>query len=178
MRSERGGFSLVELMITVAIIGVLAAVAIPSYRRYLATSRASEAPGMLRRILEGATTYFYAEHVTSNGIPVVPQFPTASTEWYPVQVPRLGQRAFPGPGDPVAADVETWNQLHFTITEGVYFHYRFDSSGVGSASRADIRAEGYLYDDHLCEMMRSLWTKDASSLELVHSDLKVISPPY
>jgi type IV pilus assembly protein PilA len=53
MRKVQQGFTLIELMIVVAIIGILAAVAIPAYQDYTARAQAAEAFSLLDGLKTG-----------------------------------------------------------------------------------------------------------------------------
>lgn len=67
MQTMQKGFTLIELMIVVAIIGILAAVAIPSYQNYIAKSQVSRVMGETGSfktnvdncLLAGTTTVVY-----------------------------------------------------------------------------------------------------------------------
>lgn len=62
MKQQARGFSLVELLIVVVIIGVLAAVAIPAYGNYVTRSRLSEAFTGLGTIQTSAEEYWSNNH--------------------------------------------------------------------------------------------------------------------
>jgi type IV pilus assembly protein PilA len=60
-RTSQGGFSLVELMVVVAIIGVLASIAVPAVNKYIAKARQSEAKTNLASLYTSEKA-FYAEY--------------------------------------------------------------------------------------------------------------------
>jgi len=64
------GFTLIELMIVVAIIGILAAVAIPAYQDYLIRSKMSEVAAALSACKTSVAEYAAARNTWPNNVTV------------------------------------------------------------------------------------------------------------
>ena len=58
MRIRQKGFTLIELMIVIVIIGVLAAIAMPQYNKYVARTQVAEAFTMLGSVKKALTLYY------------------------------------------------------------------------------------------------------------------------
>jgi type IV pilus assembly protein PilA len=119
------GFTLIELMIVVAILGILAAVAIPAFINYMRRAKTSEATLNIDRIFEGGVTYFEAEHVQRGVSGTILQhcFPV-SAPWTPTTSDASAEKFN---ADTVVAEwaTPTWKALDFAMGDNFYYQYEF-----------------------------------------------------
>ena len=90
MRQNNKGFSLVELMIVVAIIGILAAIAIPNFVAMQAKSKRAEVPGNVDAIKTVEVTY----DTSFNTYLDATAFPTTTPGKAPVAWDKAASGAF------------------------------------------------------------------------------------
>ena len=135
---KRYGFTLVELMIVVVILGILAAVAIPAFTRYVKRSRTAEASGNIQRIY--AAEYTYNDEAADRGLtgrfvnaPALPGTPPTSTK-YPANIGLWTQQT-------------QWAALGFALDTGHYYQYaspcdatNFSATAVGDLDQDNVRS--------------------------------------
>ena len=150
MRQFSTGFTLIELMIVVAIIGILSSLAIPEYQAFVLRSKRAEVPMMVSAIRTTQWSYM-AEWGQFTSAPLTP--PTSSGRT-PVHFGIAAGTASP------------WNQLGFLPDSDVYGQYRATASGFGSTGAfvidgyADIDGDAllchYMADNELTVAMQSM----------------------
>ena len=131
---KQEGFTLIELMIVVAIIGILAAIAIPNFLQYQMKSRQSEAKTNLQAIRTSSVS-FQAERgcylaVGREGSPnpgAAKSVPTAWGVGLPPAVPNANGFCNVNPAGTFAG---TFRNIGFVATGNVYYGYVVDSSAV------------------------------------------------
>lgn len=124
MDGKERGFTLIEIMIVVAIIGVLAAIAIPLFMKQADKARGVEAVLQLNKIARSSNEYFQANHT----------FPPQVAEVLPgddgTACTNKDKRFDPSSKwttDP------TWSAIDFVIGDRAQFSYHYQTTAPTSA---------------------------------------------
>ena len=75
-RGDHSGFTLIELMIVIAIIGVLAAIALPQYMRFSTKAKRAEGINILRGLHTTELSYYASEDTFPQEGPISGDFPS------------------------------------------------------------------------------------------------------
>ncbi len=147
LRKREDGFTLVELMIVVAIIGVLAALAIYGVARYLKHSKTAEATRNLGSIETGSKNAFQLDTDTSASKDGTGPFKHVFCPTAAIKPPSTA--AAPPPAQKIKAPPADWNDpawvcLKFSINEPQFYKYSYTSSGEGVTAAYTALAEGDL----------------------------------
>ena len=135
LRKNRG-FTLVELMIVVAIVGILAALAIYGVRKYMANAKSAEARNGIGQMAKDAVTAYFKEGMAPSVLTLGASTATNNRLCDGANVAAVPDAAAKIQGkkyQSAPSDWSTWDCIHFSMNDPQYYIYDYATSATGDA---------------------------------------------
>lgn len=122
LKSRERGFTLAELMVTVAIVGVLAVIGVASFRSEIGASKTNEAAAVIQAIRAAQEAYRSENQSYLN-------VSSAADSWYPKD--DFTSKLSWTPNEDYS-DHERWALLGASVAQPVIFRFLVNAGGAGS----------------------------------------------
>jgi prepilin-type N-terminal cleavage/methylation domain-containing protein len=137
-RKQSGGFTLIELMVVVAIMGLLSAVAMPAFTRLVNRSKTAEVAGNLDSMFKSAAAYYTSERSGQGQVSTTSGHCTVEDGGPVPLLPHNYKQDFPL--DP------TFRSLGFHVADLVYYSYGLASdSGLSRCDHSASEVSVYTF---------------------------------